>query len=162
MKGARKQNKKVLLSAIQKGSDILIMKKICLLWGKYKGIISYLFFGICTTVINVVIYNILYFHLQMSNVSSTAVAWILAVVFAFATNKMFVFESLSWKFNVLKHELISFFGCRLLTGIMDIVIMYLMVDCLDQNAMLWKWISNVLVIILNYVASKIVIFRDHA
>lgn len=137
------------------------MKKVCLLWEKYKGIISYLFFGICTTVINVVIYNILYFHLQMPNVSSTAVAWILAVVFAFATNKMFVFESSSWKLGVLKHELISFFGCRLLTGVMDIAIMYLMVDCLNQNAMIWKVVSNMLVIVLNYVASKVIIFRRH-
>lgn len=137
------------------------MQKVSLLWEKYKGIISYLFFGVCTTVINVVIYNILYSHLQMSNVLSTSIAWMLAVVFAFVTNKLFVFESPSWKLGVLKHELISFFGCRLLTGVMDVAIMYLMVDCLNQNAMLWKVISNVFVITLNYLASKLIIFRKN-
>ena len=131
---------------------------VCLL-RKNKGLISYVFFGVCTTVINVVIYNILYYRLLVSNVNSTIFAWIIAVLFAFITNKLFVFESMSFAIKVLVYELLSFFGCRLVTGILDLVLMYIAVDCLSQNAMLWKIVSNILVIIINYVASKLVIFK---
>lgn len=87
------------------------------------------------------------------------IAWVAAVVFAFITNKLFVFGSKSFKTDVLVREMASFFGCRLLTGILDIVIMYIAVDVMDMNSTLWKFLSNILVIILNYLASKLVVFK---
>lgn len=126
---------------------------------KYKGIISYLFFGVCTTLVNVAVYYVCYNVCGMFNVGATVIAWLLAVLFAFVTNKMFVFDSPSWSAEALKHEIPSFFGCRFLTGVLDVGIMYAAVDLMGWNGMIWKFISNVLVIVLNYAASKLIIFR---
>ena len=95
----------------------------------------------------------------MSNTLSNVVAWILAVTFAYLTNKVWVFDSKSWAWAVVKKEVPAFVSCRLATGIMDLVIMYLSVDVMHGNAMVMKIISNVLVIVLNYVFSKLVIFK---
>ena len=65
-----------------------MMKKVVLLLNNYKGVINYLFFGVCTTVINVISYTLLYNCLGMSNDPATVVAWGLVVVFAFITKKM--------------------------------------------------------------------------
>lgn len=135
------------------------MKIIKELLIKYKSIISYLFFGVCTTAVNVATYYICYNVIQIANVPATVIAWVLAVLFAYITNKLFVFDSKSFDFGVLKKEILAFFGCRLLTGILDVIIMYLAVDCMYWNSIVWKIVSNILVIVLNYVASKLIIFK---
>ena len=112
-----------------------------------------------TTVINIVIYNLCYNSVGMSNTLSNVMAWIVAVTFAYLTNKVWVFESTSWKWEVLKREVMAFISCRLATGVLDIVIMFICVDVLGMHALLMKVISNVLVIVLNYVFSKLVIFK---
>lgn len=137
-----------------------MMKKVVLLLNNYKGVINYLFFGVCTTVINVIAYTLFYNCLGMSNVPATVVAWGLAVVFAFITNKLFVFESKSFEPSVLFKEISSFFLCRVLTGLLDVLIMYIAVDVFASSPLLWKILSNILVILLNYVASKLVIFKN--
>ena len=96
---------------------------------------------------------------SIPNVPSTCIAWILSVLFAYLTNKVYVFQSKSFKKEVLLREGLQFFGCRLLTGILDVAIMFVAVDLLHWNGLVWKVISNILVIILNYVASKLLIFK---
>lgn len=135
------------------------MKSIKELFIKYKSFISYAFFGVCTTLINMGAYHLLYNVAKIPNVPSTIIAWFLAVVFAFITNKLFVFDSKSFKMKVLLYELVSFFLSRVLTGVLDVVIMYVAVDVLVLNEMLFKFISNVIVIIINYILSRLVIFR---
>lgn len=135
------------------------MDRLIDLLKKYKGVIAYLFFGGCTTVINIVVYSIFYSCLHFSNIGSNIIAWIIAVLFAFITNKLFVFDSTSFKEKVLLYEMLSFLACRLLTGLLDIGIMYITVDYLKLNALLWKVVSNIIVIIINYIASKLVIFK---
>lgn len=135
------------------------MKRMIELVKKYKSFIAYAVFGVFTTVVNIVTYNVCYYRIGMSNTLSNIVAWILAVTFAYLTNKVWVFESKSWKWDVLRREIPSFISCRLATGIMDLVIMYVCVDVMHWHAMVMKIISNVLVIILNYVFSKLVIFK---
>ena len=125
---------------------------------KYKSLISYGFFGVLTTLINLFCYKLCYSVLNIPNVYSTAIAWLFAVLFAFVTNKLWVFESKSWAASVLFPELVKFFVCRIATGALDILIMWVTVDKLNWNSMLWKFLSNVIVIILNYAASKLVIF----
>lgn len=129
------------------------------LFDSYKQIILYLFFGICTTAINTVCYWLLYDVLSLSNITSTVLAWLAAVIFAFITNKRFVFESKRTSTQERINEIVSFFGCRLLTGILDVVIMAVAVDMLRWNGLLWKLISNIIVTIINYIASKFLIFR---
>ena len=126
---------------------------------KYKSFIAYGVFGVLTTVVNIVIYSFFYNTLGLSNTLSNVIAWIIAVAFAYLTNKVWVFGSTSWKWEVLKKEVVAFISCRLATGILDIVIMYICVDVMQWNALLMKISSNVLVIILNYIFSKLVIFK---
>ena len=135
------------------------MNLIVKLLKKYRSFIAYAVFGVLTTIVNIVTYNLCYYRAGMSNTFSNIVAWILAVTFAYLTNKVWVFDSKSWAWRVLKKEVPAFVSCRLATGVMDLVIMYISVDVLHWNAMLMKILSNVLVIILNYVFSKLVIFK---
>lgn len=135
------------------------MNKIIEALRKNKQLLLYLFFGICTTAINTICYWLLYDALTLSNIVSTILAWLAAVLFAFVTNKVFVFESKRTNTTDRIYEVISFFGCRLLTGILDVAIMAFAVDMLQWNGLLWKLISNIIVTIINYIASKFLIFR---
>ena len=132
------------------------------LWTKYKSFIMYAVFGALTTVVNMAAYFLCYNLLKIPNVPSTVIAWVLAVLFAFITNKLWVFDSPSFDAKTLRHEIPTFFGARLATGILDVAIMYLAVDLAHGNPTVWKLISNILVIIINYVASKLVIFKKDA
>lgn len=123
-------------------------------FNKSYEVLSYLFFGGCTTLVNIVSFWILRV-LKMGVYASNTIAWVLSVLFAFITNKLFVFES---KGNLLKEGL-SFFGFRLLSLLFDMGIMYLFIDVLNINDILSKVISNIFVIIINYVFSKIFIFK---
>lgn len=135
------------------------MEIIINLLKKYRSFILYAVFGVFTTIVNLAVYNLCYYHAGMSNTLSNVFAWIMAVTAAYLTNKSWVFESKSWSWQVLCKEIPAFVSCRLATGIMDLVIMYFCVDILGWHAMLMKFVSNVLVIILNYVFSKLVIFK---
>lgn len=129
------------------------------LYDKYKDVIPYLFFGVCTTVVNVVVYWIAAHPLNLGTMPSTIIAWILAVLFAYITNAKWVFFSKAAGFNEKFKEMISFFACRLATGVLDWACMFVFVDVLNLNDIIIKTLSNVLVIILNYIASKLIIFK---
>ena len=131
------------------------MKK---LWKKYKEIVLYLIFGGGTTLVNIVVYYACAHLLQQNTVISTGIAWLLSVLFAYVTNKIWVFESKTHTMSEVLREVISFFSCRLLTGLLDIAIMFVCVDVLKWNDLIVKILSNVIVIVLNYVASKLIIF----
>ena len=96
--------------------------------------------------------------MKTSNLAAVVLAWIIAVLFAFITNKIWVFDSKSFKLKILLYELFSFFLCRLSTGLLDAGIMYISVDKMHLNEIIWKTIANIIVIILNYIASKVIIF----
>lgn len=132
--------------------------KIIDLLKKYRSFILYVIFGVLTTIINMVVYALCYDYCGINNILSTIIAWFAAVIVAYATNKVWVFDSRSFAPKVILYELITFFGCRIATGILDIAIMYVAVDVMNLNGMLFKLISNVLVIILNFIASKLIIF----
>lgn len=138
-----------------------MIKFILGLMKKYQSLISYAVFGVLTTVVNIVTYSVCYHRMGIGNTLSNVIAWILAVAFAYVTNKLWVFDSKSWKPQVLKREIIAFVSCRLATGILDIAIMFVCVDLLGMHAMLMKIISNILVIVLNYVFSKLIIFKKN-
>ena len=135
------------------------MKVLKNLLKKYKSFLMYGIFGVLTTIVNLLVYNLCYYKAGINNTISNVIAWILAVIFAYITNKLWVFESKSWKMSVLRREVTAFVSCRLATGIMDILIMYICVDILGWHAMLMKLASNVLVIIVNYIFSKLIIFK---
>lgn len=126
---------------------------------KYKGIVSYLFFGVLTTAVNVAVYYIFYNILSVPNIVSTIIAWVAAVAFAFITNKLFVFDSKSWEPSVALRELWTFTACRLGTGVIEVGMMWLFVDVLTFNGTVMKLLTNFIVIVLNYIFSKLIIFK---
>ncbi len=127
---------------------------------KYRALILYAVFGLLTTLINTAVYALCYHDLGIPNVASTIIAWVLAVIFAYITNKLWVFDSKRFDRATLAHEIPTFFGARAATGVLDVAIMYLAVDVCHGPSTVWKLLSNVVVIILNYVASKLVIFKQ--
>ncbi len=129
------------------------------LFKKYKFIILYGIFGVLTTVINIAVYGIFYSVLDVSNVISNIIAWVISVLFAFITNKLWVFESKSFDIKLFMKELGSFTLCRVTTGVLDLGIMFVGVDLLKGPAMILKVVSNVIVIILNYIMSKLFVFK---
>ena len=127
---------------------------------KYKGVVSYLFFGVLTTAVNVAVYHLFYSVMQVSNVFATVIAWIAAVAFAFITNKLFVFDSKSWEPSVALRELWTFTACRIGTGVIEVGMMWLFVDVLTFNGTIMKLLTNFIVIVLNYIFSKLIIFKN--
>lgn len=128
---------------------------------KYKDVIPYLFFGVCTTVVNIMVYWICAHFFKYTVMVSTIIAWVLAVAFAYVTNRKWVFHSCANGKEAIIKEIVSFFGCRLTTGVIDWLCMFVFVDKLLWNDVFVKFAANVLVIILNYIASKLVIFRKN-
>ncbi len=129
------------------------------LYRKYKETILYLVFGGLTTLINIVTYWLLTKPLGIDFMVSNAIAWVVSVLFAFVTNKLFVFESKGLNAALVVKELVLFVGARLFSGALDMGIMYLFIDILHFNDLLIKVLSNVIVIIVNYVLSKLIIFK---
>lgn len=126
---------------------------------KYWEVLIYLVFGVLTTVVNYVIYLPVYNILGLSAALSNAIAWVGAVAFAYLTNKPFVFKSYDWSMKTVVPELTKFVGCRVASGAAETVILLLTVDMLHWNGNLWKLLTSVLVVILNYIASKLLVFR---
>ncbi len=124
-----------------------------------KEVISYLIFGILTTLVNIVVYSFCNDVLQIQYLISNAIAWILSVLFAYFTNRKYVFGSHN---SSIISELVKFIGARVSTGIMDMLLMLLFVDALSMQSMISKIIVNVVVVILNYVFSKLFVFQEEA
>ena len=136
-----------------------MMKQFWALIEKYQDILSYLFFGVLTTVVNYLVYLPCFNLLEMSAAASNVAAWVVAVAFAYLTNKPFVFKSHDWSAKTVLPELSKFVGCRVGSGVLETLIIFLTVDCLLWNGNVMKLVTSVLVVILNYVASKLLVFR---
>jgi len=128
---------------------------------KYKQLFDYLVVGVLTTVISLAIYFACIwtfadpnnaFLLQVANVLS----WIGSVTFAYVMSRRFVFHS---KNEHIFHEIVQFFLSRLATLFMDMAIMFILVTLCKQNANIAKLISQVVVIIMNYILSKWFVFN---
>lgn len=133
--------------------------KLKVLLLKYRDAITYLVFGVLTTLVNYAVYLPCYNLLGLSASASNVIAWAVSVAFAFLTNKPFVFRSHDWSAAVVCPELIKFVGCRIGSGLLETGILWLTVDMLGWNGNVWKLITSVLVVVLNYIASKLLVFR---
>lgn len=136
------------------------MKKLKELYLKYEEIINYLFIGGCTTLISLLVYYLCVFTvfdpdkpllLQCANILS----WIIAVAFAYIANRKVVFKS---KNKNVKGEVSKFLGARIVTLLIDMLFMWLTVSVLHFNDKIMKIVSNVIIIILNYIFSKLFVF----
>ena len=136
-----------------------MLQKIRALVVKYWDILSYLVFGVLTTVVNYAVYLPIYNLLGLSAAVSNVIAWVAAVAFAFLTNKPFVFKSHDWSAKTVIPELTKFVSCRVASGAMETLILLLTVDILGWNGNIWKLITQVLVVVLNYITSKLVVIK---
>lgn len=137
------------------------MQKIKKLITQYKEIIFYLVFGVLTTLVNIITYSIATEWFSINYQVSNIISWIVSVTFAFITNKLFVFESKKIEKTTLIREGISFYGFRVISLGMDMLVMYIMVSILTMNDLFAKIISNVIVIVVNYVFSKLFVFKKN-
>ena len=127
-------------------------------YNKYKEALLYLFFGGCTTLINIVTFFICrQFDLGIN--LSNVIAWVIAVIFAFVTNKLFVFDSKDMSSKKVFKETLSFFVFRILSLGVDTGIIYVMIEMMKINELISKIVSNIVVIIVNYVFSKLFVFK---
>lgn len=150
-----------------------MMTKIKELIIKYKELIIYVIFGGLTTVVNLAVFAL--FGMLLGDekyLITNAIAWFAAVVFAYVTNKIWVFESKSWSAKVLAKEIPSFFAARVLSFVIEEAGLYVFVDLLSFNELSIKILSfeiggeliakallAVVVVVMNYVISKLVIFK---
>ena len=135
------------------------LKKIADWYRSHKEGMRYLVFGALTTIVNILAYSILYYICHIDNAISNVIAWIAGATFAYITNKLYVFNSKVNNKKELFKEIVYFYGCRLLTLAFDEGIMIFTVDKLGWNALLMKIVSNIIVIVLNFIFSKILIFK---
>lgn len=136
-----------------------MFEKIRALVMKHWDMVSYLFFGVLTTVVNYLVYLPLYNLAGISAAVSNIIAWVAAVAFAYVTNKPFVFKSHDWSMKTVLPELGKFVGCRAASGGLETALVFLTVDVCGWDGNVWKLIISVVVVILNYVSSKLLVFR---
>lgn len=140
-----------------------MIEKIKKLYNKYKEIVNYLIIGVLTTVVSLVSFYLVrifvftndsQFDIQLANV----ISWILAVLFAFVTNKKYVFESKSTGYQKFL-EMIKFYVSRLTTLGVEMFVMWLLTSPLKVDDMISKIIVQFIIVILNYVFSKLFVFK---
>lgn len=152
-----------------------------------REIVTYIIFGVLTTAVNLVTFYITkqifisigwdgVFNAMLGSagwekalallgsgtdyLDATVIAWTVAVIFAFVTNKLIVFESKSWKPAVAGKEFVGFIGARLFSLLVELLCMFIMVTLLHWNEFVAKVIVQIIVVILNYVFSKLIIFKN--
>ncbi len=129
------------------------------MFDKFKELFLYGIFGVLTTLINIFSYYVFCDIFCVNYVISNIIAWILSVSFAFITNKVFVFNSRNFEIKNFIKEIFSFFSSRIFTGLLDMGILFFGVTILGIEDMFVKVFSNVIVIILNFVFSKLFVFK---
>ena len=134
-----------------------MLKKI---WDKFmnREVISYLIFGVLTTLVNWVVYAMMV-RTGVDYRIATAAAWVVSVLFAFVVNKIFVFQSYDLHLACVMKEVTSFTACRAASGVMEMVLMVIMVSWLNMDEYVSKVLVSIVVVVVNYVFSKLFIFR---
>lgn len=141
---------------------------------KYKELIIYAVFGVCTTLVNFAAYKIFNVILgEKYYLVSNIVAWFISVIFAYITNKLFVFESKSWEIKLVAKEVSSFFAARIFSFVIEEAGLFLLVDILNMKEMamkifgfiisgnmIAKVLLAVIVVVLNYFFSKLIVFKN--
>ena len=135
------------------------------MYKKYEEAVNYLFFGFLAFVVNMAAYALAAWVLHADDekvalvLIATSFAWVVAVLFAYWTNRTFVFKSQVKDKGGIWKEFSAFVGARVVTGVMELAIMYVMVDLAGIHNMIAKFVCNVVVIVSNYIFSKLLVFK---
>ena len=121
-----------------------------------KELFLYVVFGTLTTIVNIVVYFALE-YIGVNYIISNIIAWFLSVLFAYVTNRIWVFESKSP--NIMK-EMVLFFSGRIFSGVLDTALLYLFVDILTLGNTFSKIAVEIIITILNYLLSKLIVFKE--
>lgn len=124
-----------------------------------KEMISYLVFGVLTTAVSLVSFRLFDEVLKIHYIASNVISWVIAVTFAYITNKLFVFESKSWEVNLVVKEAAAFASARILSLLFETGFITFAVEIIHMEEFPAKIIASVFVIIINYIASKLFIFK---
>lgn len=133
---------------------INIIKK---LW--YNQGLRYLFFGGCTTLVNLVIFNVLVYMFEINYTVSNVISVIAAILFAYVVNKLFVFSSICAGWKEVFMEFYRFILGRLSTMIIEVGGVYVLVQFIGQTKWLAKLETQIIVVIVNYFISKFLVFK---
>ena len=114
-----------------------------------KFIVNIATYAFCSRILNI--------NFMISNI----IAWFAAVIFAYITNKLFVFESKNTNIKFILKELTSFMSCRILSGTIELILMYIMINFMFINDFIVKIITNIVVVVLNFIFSKLIIFKNN-
>lgn len=144
---------------IERLLDKLGLIKIKEIYVRYKEQIDYLFWGVMTTLVNWIVYFPLTNLLHLNPYAANVIAWIVAVTFAFLTNRKYVFHSEKKETNAVLKEAGFFYAGRLASLGIEEFLFYVCIDLLHLNENVVKIGANILVIILNYVISKLIVFK---
>ncbi len=126
------------------------------LFGKYREVLLYLFFGVLTTAISWGSFYLFHYPLAIDELLANLLSWVAAVLFAFFTNRIWVFRTHGVGFF---REMLLFFGARIGTLLFEELVIFLFVTTLAYHAMAVKMLGNIAVLVLNYVLSKLIVFR---
>ena len=122
-------------------------------------LISYTIFGVATTVVSMVVYGVCNSAFEMHYLISNIISWVIAVAFAYITNKMFVFKTRGMGFAQLKREITLFVSARLASLGIEELGLFILIGLIGWGEILAKLVMQVVVIVLNYIFSKLVIFK---
>lgn len=126
---------------------------------KYKEILLYLFFGGLTFVVSIVTYAYFNVVLGINELVANVISWVLAVLFAFVTNRIWVFQAPTHTAGEFVRQMVSFFGGRVLTLVVEELILLVFITVLHFASMPVKVVAQIVVIVLNYIISKLIVFR---
>ncbi len=126
---------------------------------RHKELILYLIFGILTTLVNILSFTIFNTWLDYDYRIATTIAWLISVLFAYFTNKLYVFNSKQTDRKTIVRELTSFFGFRFISYFLDLFTMILLVEVFFVHDLIAKIVTNIMVVVFNYAASKLFIFK---
>ena len=143
---------------------------------RHRELVSYLFWGVMTTIVNYVVYFLLTEVVQVYYLTANVIAWAVSVLFAYFVNKLFVFQSKSWAWQVALRELWQMAASRLFTLVLETGILWFFIDMLHcgditvqltanaaiRGRAIVKLAANVVVVVVNYVLSKFIIFKKNS
>ena len=151
------ENKKDIFDRLMHLPGLRIFEKFYL---KHKEVLLYLLFGGLTTIVSIGSYAWFNVKLGVNELIANVISWIFAVLFAYVTNKIWVFQSRNLKLWELTAELCKFFGGRLFTLLVEEVILFVFITLLHGNSVLVKVAAQFVIVVLNYVISKVFVFRE--
>lgn len=134
--------------------------KLKQLYKKYEELIAYVFFGGMTTLVNIVVFFVMNDLCRIHYLIANAAAWLASVLFAYVTNRKWVFKSKCRGAAAIIREMSLFIGARVMSGLGDMLIMFVCIDVARLPSLLAKIASNVFVVIFNYIFSKLIIFKN--